>query len=180
MKKDSALLELFFKEPARHWHFELLLKKAGISRPQAVNWLRKFVKEGLVRRIKPAKRMPYYVANYEDSRYQTRKRLFALYQLNEQGFLSHLAGLTEATAVYVFGSISRWDWNMHSDIDVFIYGNPEGFDPVPYRIKLHREIETFICKDTSELKKLPIGLLRNILAGYRVKGNLDFIRLDYA
>lgn len=180
MNKEESIIKLFFNEPTKHWHFEAILKQANISRPQAARWLHKLIKEGIVKRVKPLEKMPYYLGNYESTTYQARKRLFALNELEKQGFLSHLASLQKAQTIILFGSMSRWDWHKESDIDLFIYGDDEGFDPGRFRAKLHREIETFICKDKNELKKFNPALLRNIVAGYLMKGNLNFIEVKYA
>ena len=180
MKKEDPLLELFFNEPSKHWHFEQLLEQAKISRPQAARWLKKFINEGLVQRVKEQGKMPYYTGNVESPHYQTHKRLFALQEFEKKGLLTHLAGLSKAKTVILFGSMSRWDWYKKSDIDVFIYGDDEGYDPVAYEKLLHREIQTFMCKDEHALHKFRPGLLRNILEGYLVKGNLEFIKVGYA
>lgn len=180
MKKKDLVLDLFFNEPTKHWHFEEILSTVKISRPQAANWLRKFIKEEIVKRTKPKGKMPYYVGNYESSAYQTRKRLFALNELEKQGFLSHLNSLPKAQAVIMFGSMSRWDWNHESDIDLFVYGDLEGFDKGAFRAKLGREIETFVCKDKEELQRFKPALLRNILEGYLIKGTLDFVQVVHA
>ncbi len=50
--KEDFVLELFYNEPTKHWHFEDILKTAKISRPQAAAWLKKFEKEGLAKRVK--------------------------------------------------------------------------------------------------------------------------------
>jgi len=180
MGKEELVLGLFFNEPTKHWHFEEVLGAAGISRPQAARWLHKFIREGLVLRLKPRQKMPYYVSNYENPSYQSKKRLFALNELEKEGFLGHLAGLQKAHAVVLFGSFSRWDWHAESDIDVFIYGDTKGFEHERFRGKLHREIETVVCKDVAALRRLQPALLRNILEGYVVKGALDFVRVTHA
>lgn len=180
MKKEDTVVELFFNEPTKQWHFEEILKQAKISRPQAARWLRKLIKEGIIKRIKQIGKMPHYIGNYENPTYQAKKRLFALNHLEKKGFLSHLASLQKAQTIILFGSMSRWDWHKDSDIDIFIYGNDEDFEQGRFRAKLHREIETFICKDKSELQKFDLALLRNILSGYIVKGNLDFIEAIHA
>ena len=174
------MLKAIFNESSKHWHFEDLLKAAQISRPQAARWLKKFLAEGWIQRIKPEGKSPYYIGNHEDPRFQARKRLFALEQFEKVGFLSHLAGLPKAKTVIIFGSMTRWDWYKESDIDVFIYGEDEGLEQGEYWTKLGREIETFICKNKQELHKFPAGLLRNIMEGYRVKGKFDFIEVAYA
>jgi len=177
MNKETNILELFFNEPTKHWHFEEILKAAHISRPQAANWLRKGIPEGIITKTKPKGEQPYYTANYLNPHYQIKKRLFALEMLEKVGFLSHLNSLPKARTVILFGSISRWDWHKDSDIDVLIYGDPAGLELYKYRIALHREIEPFICKDDQELKKFNPALLHNVAGGYLIKGSLDFMKV---
>jgi len=178
MRKEENILELFMDEPTRHWQFEEILKAAKISRPQASNWLKKLVQEKIILRIKPKGKMPYYIGNYEHPNYQNKKKLFALSQLDKTGFLNHLAGLQKTKTIIIFGSFSRWDWYKDSDIDLFIYGTPEGFDSLQFRKLLHRDIQTFICKDKKEIKELSPALLKNILEGHLIKGTLDFIKVS--
>jgi predicted nucleotidyltransferase len=176
MRKDENILELFFNEPTREWHFEELRKQAGISRPQLTLWLKKFIKEDIIKRHKPRQRMPHYTASHTP-RYKTMKRLYALNRL--EGFLGHLAGL-DAQAIIIFGSFNRWDWHKESDIDLFILGDATGLAADEYRLKLGREIEVFHYKDEKSLNKLTPALLRNILEGYLVKGSLDFVEVTHA
>ncbi len=180
MAKESAVLGLFFNEPTKHWHFEEILRHARISRPQAVHWLQKCITKGLIKKIKPKKKMPYYIAQYESPTYQTKKRVFGLAEVEKSGFLSHLMALPKAKAIILFGSINRWDWYKNSDIDLFIYGSDEGFDKEKYRRKIHREIEVFVYPNKESLERIKPALMRNILEGYLVKGMLDFIEVSYA
>jgi predicted nucleotidyltransferase len=170
--KRNTVLSLFFNESTKHWHFKEILVKAGISRPQAAEWLKKLVAEKLVLRIKEKGKMPYYIANNTSPVFQMKKRVFALDILEQSGFLAHLASLPGAEAVYVFGSMSRWDWYTESDIDVFVYGNDDELDIATYETALHREIQVFVCHNPPELKEFNQGLLHNIIKGYRIKGDL--------
>ena len=171
MKRDSVLA-LFFNEPTKHWSFTEIVGKSMVSKPQAAQWLKRFIDEGLVRRVKVPGKMPYYLANYERPDYQMKKRVFALEQLERSGFLAHLASLP-AKAVFLFGSMSRWDWYSGSDVDVFIYGDDEGLELGRFEMALHREIEVFVCRDQKELGRFSPGLLHNIIKGYRIKGELN-------
>ncbi len=176
--KESNLLELFFNEPTKHWHFEEAIKVASISRKQAVRWLKLFQKERLINRIKERKKMPYYVSNYASPEYQNKKRIFALDKLYNSGFLNHLMNLPKAITVILFGSMVRGDWHKHSDIDLFIYGKPDGLRAGKYELLLNRDIQVFECLDMQNLRKFPEGLLRNILRGDIIKGNLGFVRVQ--
>jgi predicted nucleotidyltransferase len=176
--KGNIVLELFFENPTRQWHFEEVLKEAKITRSKADKWLKSFIKEGIVRRIKERGKMPYYISNYESPAYQNKKRIFALGMLYDSGLLNHLSSLAKAKSVILFGSFARSDWYHGSDIDLFIYGNPEGLKIAKYEIKLHRDIQLFICHSKGELNKFGPGLIRNIIKGNLIKGDLDFIKVE--
>lgn len=176
--KQESVIELFFNNPTRQWHFEEILKEAKITRSKSNKWLKKFVKQGLVKRIKERSKMPYFISNYESPEYRNGKKIFALNKLHDSGLLNHLYSLEKASAVVIFGSFSRSDWYKDSDIDVFIYGNSEGLKIADYELKLHREIQLFICENKKELTKLGSSLIRNIIKGNLIKGNLDFIEVN--
>src|SRR3989344_4594449 len=175
--KENNILSLFYEYPTKHWHFEELIKEAKISRPQLNIWLKKFIKEELIKKLEPKNKNPYYIGNYESPNYQNNKRLYALENLNKTGFLKHLLELPKAKTIILFGSLSRWDWYKDSDIDLFILGNPEGLKESEFSRKLHRDIQIFSFENKKELKNLSLGLLKNIISGYRIKGNLNFLEV---
>jgi len=174
--KEEKVIELFFNNPTKEWHFEDILKEAKITRSKAGRWLKKFTKQKLINRVKEKGRMPYYACNYGSPVYKNAKKLFALNQLYESGFLNHLGSLEKARTVIVFGSFSKSDWYKNSDIDIFIYGDPEGLSITKYELKLHRDAQLFICRNKDELNNFGKGLIRNILKGNLLKGDLDFLR----
>lgn len=176
--KENGMLELFFDNPTKEWHFEEILKEAKIARSKATGWLKQFIKEGIIRKVKEKRKMPYYMSDHNSAGYQNKKRIFALNRLYESGLLNHLAGLKKAKAVILFGSFSRWDWYKGSDIDIFIYGSPQGLSIAKYELALHRDIQLFICENKKDLKKLGSGLVKNIVKGNLLKGDLDFVKVD--
>ena len=106
--------------------------------------------------------------------YKNKKKIFAFEKLYNIGFLNHLLSLKNATTVIIFGSFARSDWYKESDVDLFIYGDAKGLKIVNYELELHKEIQVFICKNKDDLIKLGSGLLRNIIKGNIIKGNIDF------
>ncbi|MFH1212415.1 MAG: nucleotidyltransferase domain-containing protein [Candidatus Woesearchaeota archaeon] len=176
--KEEKVLELFFQEPTREWHFEEILKESDIARSKADAWLKKFIKGKLVKRVKKKGSMPHYISDYDSSAYKNRKRLFAQQKLFESGLLDRLLSLPKAKTVVIFGSMARSDWYKKSDIDIFIYGEAEGLKIADFELGLQRDIQLFICRDKKDLKKLGSGFIKNIIRGNLIKGNLDFIRVD--
>lgn len=175
--KEENVVGLFFNNPTKEWHFEEILKEAKITRSKADKWLKQFIKEGLIRRIKEKGRMPSYISNYKFYSYKNRKKLFALNKLYNSGFLDHLSSLPKAKTVIIFGSFARSDWYKNSDIDIFIYGEPEDLKLAKYEMKLHRDIQLFVCHNQKELNKFGEGLIKNIIKGNIIKGNIDFVRV---
>ncbi len=175
--KEESIMELFFENPTRQWHFEEILKEAKITRSKSDRWLKKLNNEGLIKRIKERDRMPYYISNYESHVYKNKKRIFAMEKLYKSGFLNHLCSLEKAKTIVLFGSFSRSDWYKNSDIDIFIYGNPEGLRLADYELKLHRGIQLFVCQTRKELVKMGAGLIRNVIKGDFIKGDLDFVEV---
>src|SRR3989338_5143140 len=108
--KEEQVIKAFFDNPTRQWHFEEVLKEAKIARSKAASWLKKFMKEGLIRRIKERGKMPYYIGNYDSPTYKNKKKIFALNRLYESGLLNHLYSLKKARTIILFGSFSRSDW----------------------------------------------------------------------
>lgn len=175
--KEDNMLGLFFNEPTREWHFEDIVREAKITRSKADRWLKQFIKEDLIRRIKERGKMPYYIGNYESPSYKNRKKLFALSKMYDSGFLNHLSSLPKAETVIIFGSFARSDWYANSDIDLFIYGEPAGLKLAEYEMKLNRDIQVFACSKKEGLHKFGEGLIRNIIKGSIVKGDINFVRV---
>ena len=176
--KENKVIELFFENPTKEWHFGEIVKETKIARSKTDNWLKKFIKNKLIKRIKKKGKMPYYISNYDSSEYRNKKKIFTLNRLYESGLLNHLDSLQKAKTIIIFGSFARSDWYKESDIDVFIYGNPEGLKIADYELKLHKDIQVFVYRDKKELTKLDKPLIKNIIKGNIIKGNLDFIEVD--
>ena len=176
--KEEYVLKLFLDNPTKEWHFEEILQEAKITRSKAHHWLKQFTKETLIRIVKPKGKMPYYLSNYLFPSYQNKKKLFAFTQMYKSGFLNHLASLSKATTVIIFGSFVRSDWYKNSDIDLFIYGKPEGLTLAKYETALHRDVHVFVCNNSEELEKLGIDFMRNVLKGIIVKGDMDFVNVS--
>ncbi len=175
--KELNVLELFFESPTRQWHFEELVKQTKLARSKLNKWLTIFIKTNLIQKLKEKGKMPYYKGNYTAPEYKNKKKLFALNQLYESGLLNYLDSLKNIHTVIIFGSYIRSDWVKDSDIDIFMYGDPKRLKIAPYELKLKREIQLFTYKNKKELKTLNTSLLKNILKGIIIKGDLDFLEV---
>ena len=119
--------------------------------------------------------MPYFTANHDHPDYQNKKRIYALNRMLETGLLSRLQSLKKAKAVVIFGSFANGEWNTESDIDVFIYGDPEDLKFGTVWKGLGRELEVHAFRTMEEIKKIRSGLIKNVVGGYFVKGSVHDI-----
>ena len=175
--KEEKVLELFFNEPAKHWHFNKIVETAKVSEPISGKWLNKFLKEKIVLRIKPKGKMPYFISNFRHEDYRNKKKLYALQKLYDTELMKRLQQLPNTKSIVIFGSFSRSDWNTNSDVDIFILGNPEDlkfgtlWKGLGFQGKA-REIQVHSFKSIRETKNIQSGLMKNVVKGYFVKGNV--------
>jgi len=50
--KKEQVLELFYNYPTKEWHFEEIVRESRLARSKVNNWLKKFIKKKLIKRIK--------------------------------------------------------------------------------------------------------------------------------
>ena len=174
--KQNHILELFFNS-SRQWHFEELLREAGISRPQLVKWLKHLRKKGIIKRIKKKCKMPYYVQDSQSPSFISLKKLYGYQKIAESGLLEHIITLKDIKVAVLFGSFSRSDWYKDSDIDIFIYGNDRDLNTGKYEVKLKRDIQIHKAGTKEDLKKMD-KLLPYIFSGEFVKGSLQDMGIE--
>ena len=166
---EERVMALFFNETLRMWHFEDIVAGSGISRERANYFLKSLVKKGLVSRVKPKNRMPYYIANRDSKKFRLEKRILGLEILQKTGLFEHLNSLENVKTAILFGSFSRGDWNKSSDIDLFIYGDDSGFNKGKFESKTKRQIQVFSYNNTKKIKKeLEPKVIENIAKGFNI------------
>ncbi|MBC8501064.1 MAG: nucleotidyltransferase domain-containing protein [DPANN group archaeon] len=177
--KEEDILKLFFNQPSKQWHFSKIKEKIPISDSKISKWLKKFQKEKLILKTKKKGKMPYYIGNYRSPEYINTKKIYGMNMLHKSRFLNHLRSLRGAKTIILFGSFSTGDWYEESDIDLFIYGETEGFEQGKYESKLGKEIQLFTAKNRKDFEKIGTRLIKNIIRGDIIKGELDFIKVSF-
>ena len=174
-KEENILKLIFENSPLREWHFEEIVEEAGVTRAVANKWLKKYLKEGLIKRTKEKGRFPYFIVGSNNPVYYSWKRIYALEQLYKSGLIQNLLSLKNVKTAIIFGSIIKGDWYKDSDIDIFIYGNIEYINKKIYELKLNRNIELHIFRNKEEIQKVKTGLIKNVINGYIITGKIQDI-----
>jgi len=174
-KEERLLQALLGNSPLRHWHFQELLKETGMSRGALNKWLKKYSKEGLLKRIKTPGRFPYFTAGEDNPAYKAKKKQYILDRIYESGLITELLDSDSIQVAIIFGSAARGDWYKDSDIDLFILGDSKGMKKSRYETRLKRDIEVHEFSSRKEIKEVKTGLMSNIVNGYLIKGKLSDI-----
>lgn len=174
-KEDQVLKLILENSPLKEWHFEEIVRNAKVTKAVANKWLKKYVKENLLNRVKEKGSFPYFTAGKDNPTYLSIKRIYALEQLHKSGLIAKLLTLDKAKTVIIFGSISKGDWYKDSDVDIFVYGDASKLNVNEYENQLGRMIELHIFKEKKEIKNIKTGLIKNVINGYVVKGQIQDI-----
>ena len=177
-KEENVLKLILETSPFKEWHFAEIVKEAGVTKLVANKWLKKYVSEGLLNHIKEKGKFPYFTVGSSNNIYYSLKRVYALEKLHLCGLIPKLLSLKEAKTIILFGSMIKGDWYKNSDIDIFIFGNISDFDKTVYELKLDKNIELHIFQNQEEIKEVETGLIKNIINGYVLKGQIqDFTEI---
>ena len=185
ISEEEKALEPFFNS-AKYWNFEELLNIVEISKPRLSYWLKKFEKEGTIKRPKlnsvmQKSKMPYYTYNFNNSNYHNRKAGFTLKLLNESGLIKYLQSLKDAKVIIIYGSFISGDWYDDSDVDVFIYGNIGDIIDAPWVglgwKGLLRVVEFHTFQTKEQIRNISLGFMKNVAKGYFVKGDLKDLEI---
>src|SRR3989338_7845696 len=171
--KEEKVLKLILEgSPLKEWHFNEIVRETKVTKAVANKWLKKYIKEGLLKHIKERGRFPYFTVGNNNPVYYSKKKIYAMEKLHQSGLLAELLSQKTKTII-VFGSFIKGDWYKESDIDVFFMGEVPQFDKHFYERKLRRSIELHFFEDKKEIEEVKTGLIKNIVNGYCIKGQIQ-------
>ena len=177
-KEENVLRLILENSPLRQWRFEEVVKEAKVTKLVANKWLKKYVAERLLKYVKQKGRFPYYKVGKKNPYYYSLKRVYALEKLHKSGLIPKLLSIKEAKTIILFGSFVKGDWYKDSDIDIFVFGDINNLDKNYYELKLGKKIELHIFQNTKEIEDVETGLIKNVVNGYILKGQIqDFTKV---
>ena len=177
-KEENVLKIILENSPLKKWRFKEIIEQAKITKLVANKWLKKYVSEGLLIYKKEKGKFPYYTVGENNSIYYSIKKIYFLNQIQKSGLIHELLAIQTAKTIILFGSTIKGDWYKDSDIDIFLYGNIRNFNKNIYEKKLNKHIEFHVFKNKNEIKEVKSGLIKNIVNGYIIKGQIqDFVEV---
>jgi len=167
------VLKVFFENPMpKDAGFQLreISRIASLATTSVKLYLNKMVDEGLI--VKTKHRLftyPVYRANMDSFEFRFLKKIDTIISLKESGLIEYLENLCMPDVIILFGSASKGEDTMESDIDLFLVSKERKLDLLDFETKLKRNISLLFTEDFSELSD---ELKNNIINGVILKGYL--------
>jgi predicted nucleotidyltransferase len=167
------VLNVFFENPiTKDSGFQLreISRIASLATTSVKLYLTEMVDEGLI--IKTKHRLfkyPVYHANFDSMEFRFLKKIDTIIALRESGLIEYLENQCMPDVIILFGSASKGEDTMESDIDLFLLSKERKLDFHEFETKIKRNISLIFSEDFGELSN---ELKNNIINGVILKGYL--------
>lgn len=157
----DKLLELFFENPYSTFTIREISKKTKIPSSTVQRYLKKLRKIKLIDKENRANITPYF---------KNKKTFFIIDKIFKTGLIDYLEETMAPSAIVLFGSARKGEYEKNSDIDIFIEStSKDKLNIHNFEKKLGHKIQLFIKKNIHDL---PDDLFNNIMNGIKLKGYL--------
>jgi predicted nucleotidyltransferase len=169
----DKILRLFFEDPVpKGIGFQLreISRKCKIAPTSVKRYLNDLEKEKLI--VKKKHRIhnyPVYYANRDSEYFKFLKKIDTMQNIKEIGLLQYLEAVCMPDTIILFGSASKGEDLMDSDIDIFLLCKEKKLSLEKYEKALKRKINVFFEKN---FEKLSDELKNNIINGIILSGYL--------
>jgi len=162
------IMELFFEYPTKDFHIRGIAKTLNIPKATVGNQIKELIKNRLI--IKRKKDVfPSFKANDTHEFYRYYKKQDALEKIMTSNLINYLEESCNPKCIVLFGSFAKGEYDINSDIDLFIQAAESELDIKKYEKKLKHKINILF---EAKLNKLSDELLNNIINGVNLSGFL--------
>ena len=167
------VLKVFFKNPMpKDAGFQLreIGRITSLATTSVKLYLNGLIEEGLV--VKKKHRIfayPVYWANMDSTEFKLLKKIDTIITIKESGLIEHLENQCMPDVIILFGSASKGEDTIESDIDLFLLCKEKKLELADFENNIKRNISLFFSEDFSELSN---ELKNNIINGVIMKGYL--------
>ncbi|MDP3104116.1 MAG: nucleotidyltransferase domain-containing protein [Candidatus Methanoperedens sp.] len=167
------VLKVFFENPnPKGAGFQLreIGRITELATTSVKRYLNELEKEGLI--LKTRHRIhayPVYLADMYSEKFRFYKKIETIIAMNDSGLIEYLKSSCMPDAMILFGSASRGEDTMESDIDLYLMCRERKTDLQEFEKKMKRKISLFFSEDFGELSN---ELKNNIINGIILEGYL--------
>lgn len=156
--------EVFFKEPTEMHFIKEISRKISLAPTSVRNIIKYLAKNRLILK-KKSKPFDGYIANRENEDFIFYKKVYNLYSLKD--LINEIANKMYPSAIVLFGSYSRGEDVLSSDIDLFIISKVEKeMNLLSFEKTLKRKINVLVIDKFEKLDELIRKKIKNGIVLY--------------
>jgi predicted nucleotidyltransferase len=160
-------LKLYFEDCYRRINIREYARLMGISPPTASKLLSYYVSKGILIKTKYKKYILFY-PNNQNKLFVDLSRIYWAERLRE--LIEYLEKKLINPTIILFGSLSKGEAKLDSDIDLAIFAYKKELDLENFEKKLKRKIRIHWFKSLKEIKNKELA--NNIINGYILRGKI--------
>ena len=170
MEQIEKIQELFFENPSREFYLREINKLTNVPITTTKRILNNLKNKELITKIK-TKPYPKYRANTENFYYKFYKKISIMEKVYRSGLIDYLIEERNPSIIILFGSCAKGEYDIKSDIDLFLGANEIKLSLNEYEKKLKHKINITFEQNLGDLNT---ELKNNIINGEKLYG---FIRI---
>lgn len=167
-KNKLKIMELFFEEPSKNFQIREISRLTNLAVTSVQNYLKELFKEGLIEKNKTTLYVSY-ISNQQNRLFKIYKQQHILFELYSFGLVDFLEDNLNPKCVILFGSFGKGEYDIKSDIDLFVQAKEKSMNLSKFEKKLKHKINLFFEEN---LNKLSNELFNNIVNGIKLSGYL--------
>ncbi len=162
-QKRDKLLELFFEQPNKKFTVREVSRKAGLPTSTAQRYLKQLRKDGIITKGNKAVITPHF---------KFKKAIHIIDRLYQTGLVNFLEATFRPSAIVIFGSARKGEYEQESDVDIFVESAKPGTPAnlTPFEKRLGHKLQLFIEKSVNDL---PQKLRNSVVNGIKLSGYLN-------
>ncbi|MBS3135269.1 nucleotidyltransferase domain-containing protein [Candidatus Woesearchaeota archaeon] len=167
-KNKLKIMKLFFDEPSKNFQIREISRLTKIAVTSVKKYLNELLKDDLLMKDKKTL-YPSYVANQQNRIFKIHKQQLILLELYTSGLIDLLKEELHPKCIFLFGSMSKGEYDKTSDIDLFVQCEERKINVSKFENKLKHNINIFFENNLSNLSN---ELFNNIINGVKIDGYL--------
>jgi len=156
---EQKLLNLFFENPIKEFYLSQISRLTKIPKTTLLRRLTDLINQKIIIKIK-SEPFDKYIANEQNYLYLFHKKMYIIKKLYASSLIDYLINVCSPTAIVLFGSCAKGEYDSDSDIDICIFSNKKKLDLSKF--KLNHNIQVFFF---SKLSEIQLNLRQNIING---------------
>ncbi len=158
--------QLFFEHPTKHFHIRGISRILKIPKTTVSYHINQMIKDNLIKKEKRDV-FPSFKANETNENYRFYKKHIFIKSLIESNVINFIEELISPKCIILFGSFAKGEYDINSDIDIFVQSKEIKIKLSKYEKKLKHPINILF---ESDLNKLSPELFNNIINGQKLRG----------